>query len=163
MKCLILFALLCMSFLSYPQEKYAVIISPYAPNTGYSKPNSWATANPTKGYLYEFWNDTYLAWETFYNHGFDDSKIFVLYNYGYDYTYDMPSYNERYFADRHNLSSITDYSAHKSNVDNVFTGLTVNIQEDDFLVVYILGHGGKSGIALPPFILDAGLSWVELQ
>jgi len=50
-----------MSFLSYSQEKYAVIISPYAPNTHYSKPNSWADANPTNSYLYEFWNDTYLA------------------------------------------------------------------------------------------------------
>ncbi|OQX73841.1 MAG: hypothetical protein B6D61_12130 [Bacteroidetes bacterium 4484_249] len=170
MKILTFLIALFLTFqISYSQEKYAVIINAWAPDTQYEE-NSWAMANPTNELYYEFWNDVYLMWEMLYEKGFEDTNIYVIYNEGKDYPFDNPTYNNRYTAGYHDLDTITDYRAYDSAVDSVFTGLAQGvlgfpqIQEDDFFVLYIFGHGGQVGITLLPLPpnLEGGLSWVEL-
>jgi hypothetical protein len=137
---------LLIATLGFSQQKYAMIINAYAPETDDSE-NSWALANPTDELLYEFWNDVYLMWEMLYERGFKDENIFVCFNYGKDYPVNNPWYNERYTAAKHDLTQITDYRAYNSAVDSVLTGLAhgslgfPQIQEDDFFVLYTFGHG----------------------
>ncbi len=66
--------LMLITQLCFTQEKYAIILNAYAPDTFYSE-NSWADANPTSELFYEFWNDVYLMWEMLYERGFEDENI----------------------------------------------------------------------------------------
>jgi len=147
--------------LCFPQEKYAIILNAYAPDTFYSE-NSWADANPSSELYYEFWNDIYLMWEMLYERGFENENIFVLYAGGEDYPVANPWYNQRYKAAYHYLDSITDYRAFGTTVDSVFAGLAQGslgfpqIQEDDFFVLYVFGHGVPTGIKLEPFEPEPG-------
>ena len=73
--------LIVVTHLIFAQEKYAVIINAYAPDTKDSE-NSWALANPTTELYFEFWNDVYLMWEKLYERGFNDENIFEDINDG---------------------------------------------------------------------------------
>jgi len=163
-------ALIVTTQFAFSQQKYAVIINAYAPGSEDDE-NSWALANPSNEPYYEFWNDVYLMWEMLYEQGFHNDNIFMIYNKGIDFPENYTSYNERYTAAYHFLDHITDYRAYESAVDSVFTGLAEGslgfsqIQEDDFFVLYIFGHGFKTGIALLPFEPNnrGGLSWTKLE
>jgi tetratricopeptide (TPR) repeat protein len=83
--------------------------------------------------------------------GFDDDNVFVLYYDGDDYYTDglAPRYN----ADESHPAyyPITDYSATKTNAENVFNGLAYGtggfplVTQDDFLFVWTFGHGQFCG------------------
>lgn len=60
--------IIVLTQLIFAQEKYAVIINAYAPDTKDTE-NSWALANPTTDLYFEFWNDVYLMWEMLYQRG----------------------------------------------------------------------------------------------
>lgn len=143
---LISLTFLLISQFAFTQEKYAVIINAYAPETKDTE-NSWQQANPSYEPYYEFWTDVYLMWEMLKERGFDNENIFVLYNNGEDYPEDNPEINVRYTAAHHYLNSIVDYRAYEEEADTVFTGLAGGIygfpqvQEDDFFVLYTRAWG----------------------
>ena len=108
------------------QEKYAVLICGKNPveeeyiiamaETGW--------ADPGDTIRNEFWNDTFLMWEMLvYKKDYDNDNVFVLYYDGYDY--DVQGLADRYNAEviHNEYYPITDYSATKANLENVFTGL----------------------------------------
>lgn len=132
---------------------YAIIITGDTPTSSSNSPvKNWNNAQGANSYggYDEFWNDTYMMWETLYSMGFEDENIFVLYGDGDDYN----SANERYRAfDNFGLSSITDYSATTQNVNNIFNWLAngntsqgiPQMTNDDFLFIYTFDHGNSSG------------------
>ena len=133
----------------FSQEKYAVIITgDYADLEG-----SWATANGEGRYaMEEFWNDTYLMWETLIFKGYDNDNIFVLFANNVDYYHDNNDIRYKpqleYDSIIGEFEQITDYKASKENVLMVLTGMADGLNpdipqltEDDFLYVYTFGHG----------------------
>ena len=150
------------------QEKYAIIINGYSPFDEGKYASSGDTSDPKLIY-YEFWNDIYLMWETLLNKGYSDQNIYVHYSEGIDHTEEYPDYQRRYFPAKNNYTYMTDYNAYKAHVDNVLSGLAngsngfPKIQEDDFLFVYIFGHGKPGAIQLPPFEQDDFIMWSKFN
>ena len=171
MKYVFIIAILFMASLVYGQNKYAIVLSSYSPDTKYEEPTGWEIANPTKGQFTEFWNDTYLVWESLLKKGYQDSEIFVHYYEGTDFVDENSNYAYRYKAIKNGYLSITDNNARWQTLKDLFEGLANGINDypklstDDFLVLYVLGHGGMSGLRLPPHEPQPGRSllWTELE
>ena len=134
-------ALLFMAFPALAQEKYAVLIN----GGDFRRPDMnledyWNRGDVQPEPYNEFWNDTYLMWELLRNKGFHNDNIFVLFHDGVDRRPD----NSRYTTSE----TITDDKANTNTVQALFEDLrngTNNrprITEDDFLFVWVFGHGG---------------------
>ncbi|OQX79352.1 MAG: hypothetical protein B6D64_04980 [Bacteroidetes bacterium 4484_276] len=91
----------------------------------------------------EFWNDTYLNWEMLVFHKeYTDENVHVLFNDGDDFTFYLQ--DDRYKASSHpGYLSLTDNNSNRQTIINKFTTLASTITEDDFLFVWIMGHGGS--------------------
>ncbi len=132
-------------------KNYAIIITGDTPDLQSSSPvKNWNNGQYSYYGFDEFWNDTYLMWETLYKMGFEDENIFVLYGNGTDYE----TINDRYKPNRVNIHHpITDYPARIQDVQNIFNWLKngnpsqniPQITSDDFLFIYTFDHGNTSG------------------
>ena len=96
----------------------------------------------------EFWNDVYRLWEMLYCIGMPDSNIYVLFADGQDYIRELYP-DTHYVASRYGLDHITDFSAHYSDVDNIFHWLAhgsvqhniAPMTVNDNLFIYTFNHG----------------------
>ncbi|MDY0334774.1 MAG: hypothetical protein RBR47_07430 [Bacteroidales bacterium] len=134
------------------QQKYAVLICGQKPTEYYTANAETGWGDPGDTIKNEFWNDTYLMWEMLvFEKGYSDKNVFVLFANGNDYY--INDIANRYNAEvRHEeYYPITDYSATRGNVFNVFEGLASGqngfpkITQNDFLFVWTFGHGGICG------------------
>ncbi len=133
--------------LSFSQEKYAILITGDQAGKGIPENEQWNLGQDKgeKGYD-EFWNDTYLMYETLLDKGFTAENIIVLFADGDDFYIEATWVADRYRPVQG--VSVTDYAATKENVELVFNGLAngsngfSKINEEDFLFVWTFGHGG---------------------
>jgi len=133
------------------QEKYAIIIggnvNPDAQIIPLAEQWNGGIDPGTYGFD-EIWNDTYLAWEMLIDEDFGkdytEDNVHVLFGgNGNDFTF--PGQDPRY---KHPNSAyggkVTDAASTKLNIQTWFeTTLPATITEDDFLFVWIMGHGGS--------------------
>ena len=130
------------------QEKYAVLIGGNM-NPGSTIPDieQWNAGYGTGQYGFdEFWNDSYLMWEMLIKEdvgkGYTDENVHVLFNDGYDFTFGQQ--DGRYKAITLGYENATDAASTESNIQTLFEDeLAPIITEDDFLFVWIMGHGGE--------------------
>jgi len=141
---LLLFLFCCTSLFS--AEKYAVIISTYAvdhPDVGstefeYGRDDTTRTSD-------EFWCDLFLAWDTLKEKNFSDENIFAFYGYGIDYNASYIEIDGRYYPGPE--VTLTDFPANRDTIIYVLESLAngtngfPEIQDDDFLYVFVFGHG----------------------
>jgi hypothetical protein len=146
---LLVSAFTAFSSATVAQQKYALLIAgDYKPGSEIPNGDKWNNGqdmDPQKGYD-EFWNDTYLMWELLYDDPvshFSDDNITVLFAQGIDYTF--PFQNGRYKSSVNfpEIPSITDGSATKANVMAALDNLS-GINEEDYLVVWIMSNGGET-------------------
>ena len=115
----------CTTLVVFAQKKFAVLICGQKPIEEYYVANAetgWA--DPGDTVRNEFWNDTYLMWEMLvFEKEYSDNNVFVLFADGNDYA--VEGLTDRYNAEESHPTfyPITDYSATKANVTNVFNGL----------------------------------------
>lgn len=128
------------------QEKYAIIIGGNMnPGTTIPATEQWNGGQNAGLYGFdEIWNDAYLAWEMLINEdfgkGYDVDNVHVLFGTGSDFTFPLQA--ERYKALYNGEPNVVDENANKSTILNRFNILATTITEDDFLFVWIMGHGG---------------------
>jgi len=143
----IIVALLATMGSVYAQQKYAVIIGGnVTPNSTYIPIiQQWNSGNDQgpNGFD-EIWNDTYLMWEMLvFNKGFGDAKVQVLFGEGDDFTF--PNQDIRYKAINHSgYQVVSDANSYKQTISSTFSSLASTITEDDFLFVFVMGHGGTN-------------------
>ena len=140
-------------------ENYAVLITGDNPDGDASGTKTWNGGSADPDGYDEFWNDTFLMWEMLFCSGWDDENIFVLFANGEDTSYE----NERYRPDLlygyapWYIDHITDDSAYKQDVIDVFDHLDTTMTEDDFLFVWTFGHGSNED-PIGLVLMDAVLS-----
>jgi hypothetical protein len=129
------------------QEKYAIIIGGNV-NPGSSIPatEQWNGGNNPGPYGFdEIWNDAYLAWEMLVFHkGYNDANVNVLFGNGNDFTFPLQDIRYKGIKHGNQYQVVTDENANKSTIQSQFSTLTSTITEDDFLFVWIMGHGGSN-------------------
>jgi len=139
---LAMWALISLTSAIYAQQKYAVLIGgdPWAVDI--PQTDKWNEGLGMGNYGYdEFWNDCYLFWEMLViEKQYTDENVHVLFNTGNDFTF--PNQDERYKASQYGLPKITDFSSSKYNIAQTFSSLAGVIDDDDFLFVWIMSHGG---------------------
>jgi len=130
------------------QEKYAIIIGGNM-NPGSSIPatEQWnGGQNPGPYGFDEIWNDLYLAWEMLINEdfgkGYDVDNVHVLFGNGSDFWFN--DQNTRYQAGYNGQSQVVDENSNKQTIINKFGELATTVTADDFLFVWIMGHGGSN-------------------
>ena len=139
----------------HAQQKYAVIIggnvtpnSTYIPTT-----QQWNGGNNPGQYGFdEIWNDSYLMWEMLvFNKEFTDANVHVLFGNGNDFTF--PNQYNRYKGSNHGeqYSVVTDANSNKQTISGTFSSLASTITENDFLFVFIMGHGGTNAFGASYF------------
>lgn len=106
----------------------------------------------------DIWNNTFLMWELLYTGGFSNDSIHVLWQEGND----QPE-PPRYQASYHGLTKITDNSATKSNVESIFNWLSGEMDSDDFLFCWTLGHGVREGLVSKLILVDGKMSPSEFK
>ncbi len=131
------------------QQKYALLIAgDYKPGTEIPNNHKWnngADMDMVKGYD-EFWNDTYLMWELLYNDpitGYSNENIEVLFAGGIDYTFEGQYDRYKSLPNYPTIPSITDGAATKTNIITALDDLA-NINEEDYLFIWIMGNGGNT-------------------
>jgi len=131
------------------QEKYAIIIG------GNVNPDTliiplaeqWNGGIDPGTYGFdEIWNDAYLAWEMLitdkgYGKGYSVDNVHVLFDNGNDFTFALQ--DNRYKAGYNNQQYVVDENAYDTTIKSCFNSLANTITEDDFLFVWIMGHGGS--------------------
>ncbi len=129
------------------QEKYAIIIGGNVNPDALIIPlaEQWNGGIDPGTYGFdEIWNDAYLAWEMLvFNKDYSDANVHVLFGNGNDYTF--TGQNIRYKGIKHGpqYQVVTDANAYEASIENKFNNLASTITEDDFLFVWIMGHGGS--------------------
>ncbi len=129
------------------QQKYALIIGgDYKPGEEIPDNHKWNNGlnmDPDKGYD-EFWNDSYLMWKLLYNHKYrySNDNIKVLFADGVDYTFPLQDIHYNSFLA--NGFNITDAAATKTNVMDALDDMILNINEEDYLFVWIMSNGGNT-------------------
>jgi hypothetical protein len=106
-------------------------------------------AHPIHGFD-EFWNDAYLAWEMLitenkpYSKGYSVDNVHVLFggNPVHDFTFYLQ--DDRYKAEYNDQTYVVDENANEATIAARFSALATTITEDDFLYVWIMGHGGSN-------------------
>jgi len=141
---LVALAIFGLANVAIAQQKYAVLIGGDPDTTNIPIEDRWNNNQGIGQYGYdEFWNDCYLFWEMLYDHkGYTDENIHVLFRNGSDYTFE--DLNIRYKASFHGLLKITDLSSSKPNITQTFSNLASVVDNDDFLFVWIMSHGGNT-------------------
>ncbi len=128
------------------QQKYALLIGGnYQPGNEIPASNQWNNGQDMgqNGYD-EFWNDTYLMWELLYDDpitGYSNDNIEVLFAGGIDYTFQGQYGRYKSLPNYPNIPYITDAAATKTNVMAALDDLA-NIQEQDYLFIWIMSNGG---------------------
>lgn len=126
-------------------QKYAVLIGGEPNGTNVPVNEQWNQGQDMGDNGFdEFWNDTYLMWEMLYSKDeYTNENIYVLFKDGSDFNFnDM---DDRYKSfPNYCISSITDYSASKANVQQVFADLATKVTNNDFVYVWIMSHGGNT-------------------
>ena len=133
------------------QEKYAILIG------GNMNPDTqiiplaeqWNGGIDPGTYGFdEIWNDAYLTWEMLitenkpYGKGYSVDNVHVLFGEnGNDFTFPLQWF--RYTAGHNNKPYVVDENSNESTIAARFTDLATTITEDDFLFVWIMGHGGS--------------------
>jgi hypothetical protein len=118
-------------------ENYAVLITGCEPNLP-----------PVTPEYDQFWNDTYLMWESLWQFGWKDENIFVLFGNGADWD----TTNQRYSPRLQNQSDprfpivITDDSAYYDDVVETFDYLEQTMTNSDFLFIWTFDHGRISSL-----------------
>jgi hypothetical protein len=134
-------------------ENYAVIIVGDDPFYSAEGLKTFGTELPACDFDC-FWYDTYLMWETLYNFGFKNEHIYVLYagGTGLHRTNPFPYCPTMYNPEiEYGITEITDWSATRDNVINIFTWLAdghklpyiPKLTSEDLLTVYTFGHGAN--------------------
>jgi hypothetical protein len=147
---------------SHAQKKYAVLIAgDYGHNlNAIPSGDRWNNGDLMGGtYFDEFWNDTYLIWEMLTKPDEEGGKMFiyenvhVLFADNYDYTF--PGQDDRYKAIQWDQEKVTDDFATESSISSTFTQLSNVINDNDFLFVWIMGHGGTDATGSYFYSYDA--------
>lgn len=115
--------------LSIGCAKHAVLIS-----TG-------KTISDDTMYHSEYWYDLFLQYKMLRENGFKDENIHVLYGDGTDFNTSYPNYD----AATQYGHTITDMAVNKANIQSVFNTLGTKADNNDYIYVWWLGHGGGSG------------------
>ncbi len=129
------------------QQKYALIIGgDYQPGIEIPVGDQWNNGlDMGPDGWDEFWNDSYLFWEMLYNHpaGYSNDNIHVLFADGVDY--EPEGQDNRYKSEpNYPVDHITDAAATKGNVMDVLINDFADIQEEDYLFVFIMSNGGNT-------------------
>jgi tetratricopeptide (TPR) repeat protein len=132
-KTIIILLLLIIAATGFCAEKYAVLIAPDRPLAVRE--------------LEAVWNDMVLMYKTLISKGFTNDHIYVLHANGedfpgYDDYYNYPIVNDQY----------TDFPGTLGSIQNVLSSLSTGntelgipeLQSDDFLFIWIFGHGGNT-------------------
>jgi len=143
---LAMWALISLTSIVYAQHKYAVLIGGDPDTTNIPVEDRWNNNQGIGQYGYdEFWNDCYLLWEMLViEKKYTDENVHVLFNDGSDYTF--PGQNIRYTASYHQMLKVTDQPAAKANITQVLSNLSATLDDDDFLFVWIMSHGGNTNV-----------------
>jgi hypothetical protein len=118
-------------------EYHAVVITGNEPTVDPGEDGSYKIGAGETGFD-EFWNDTYLMWETLYRFGWKDDNIHVLFGDGADWSVDNPRYD---VTENYEFTSIVDDSAYIDDIDDIFNELENEMTSDDILFVYTFDHG----------------------
>jgi len=126
------------------QQKYAVLIS------------AGQTNNDDNNYHSEYWYDLFIMYRMLVEDGFTHNNIFVLYGNGNDFNSNHANYQTGTFFT--GIGQITDFPNSKTDVANIFTWLAngnatqsvPQIQSNDFLFYWWMGHGSWDGYPLSP-------------
>ncbi len=176
----VLFGLMGLN--SIAQEKYAVLICGEEVHVSHGDEclDCYPVGNRAYYNWTEFWDDTYLMWEMLVKPeaeggmGFADENVYVLYADGTDGNIA----NSTWYADRYSsffnffIQHITDDSAVKVNVNEVFEGLSTGqngfpqLTPDDFLFVWTFGHGNaefKNGTGAGSLVLYDNSEVTEVE
>ena len=132
------------------QEKYAIIIGGNMnPGTTIPATEQWNGGNNPGQYGFdEIWNDAYLTWEMLvtevkpFGKGYINENIHVLLG-GNGEDFSFPGQDPRYKAITNGYTKLTDAASTESNIQSTFTSMATTITADDFLFVWIMGHGGS--------------------
>jgi hypothetical protein len=133
------------------QEKYAIIIGGNMnPGTTIPATEQWnGGLNPGTYGFDEIWNDAYLAWEMLiseedFGKGYHVDNVHVLFGDYPAQDFTFPEQDDRYQAEYNDETYVVDEDANESTIANRFTNLASTITADDFLFVWIMGHGGTN-------------------
>lgn len=118
------FAVMLLS-LSGCTAKYAVLVS------------TDTVTSDDVAYHSEWWYDLYLQYAMLREKGFKDQNIYVLYANGTDFSTSHSDYD----ASANFGFSITDMAMSKANVNAVFNSLASQVDGNDHLYVWWMGHG----------------------
>ncbi|MDD3011798.1 MAG: C13 family peptidase, partial [Bacteroidales bacterium] len=170
-KILLILLVVSLCFDAKSQEKYAVLICGSEPDETECVMDSlslWGALGDT--IRNEFWNDTYLMYESLINNfGYADENVYVIYYNGIDF-------NPNGQADRYNsafnfplYAPITDLSATREHVEEVLMGFSngsngyPQLTKDDFLFIWTFGHGSFCGDKNPiyPCLLLKGNDYIQ--
>ena len=131
------------------QEKYAVIIGGNVNPDESTIPISdqWnGGPDAFNNDFDEIWNDLYLTWEMLVFHkNYNDDNVHVLYGDSPAQDYTFSGQDDRYKAIYHQgYTEVTDEDASEASIQYVFEDeLASAITAEDFLFVWIMGHGGS--------------------
>lgn len=155
---LIAMALVLLGAMMAHAEYYAVIITGDDPALSAQGDKTWnGGAGDPNGYD-EFWNDTFLMWETLFTFGWRDENIYVLYANGEDTIFNNPRYQPETYA-LWDIEHITDDSAYVNDVEDVFNDLAATMTDEDYLFVFTFDHGGSAGNNVSSILLMDGQMW----
>ena len=134
------------------QEKYAIIIGGNVNPDESIIPSAeqWngGAGVPNEDFD-EIWNDAYLAWEMLitenkpYGKGYHVDNVHVLFGGEPAEDYTFSGQDGRYKAAYNDQTYVVDENANDTTIENRFTTLAGTITADDFLFVWIMGHGGS--------------------
>ncbi len=134
------------------QEKYAIIIGGNVNPDESIIPDTeqWnGGAGVPNADFDEIWNDAYLAWEMLitdkvYGKGYNVDNVHVLFGGGIGNDYTFTGQDIRYKAGYNGHSKVVDENANETTIAARFAALANTITADDFLYVWIMGHGGSN-------------------
>ncbi|MBN1340106.1 MAG: caspase family protein, partial [Bacteroidales bacterium] len=145
--------------LIHAQQKFAVIICGDHNASNIPAAEQWNQGMGCGQYGFdEFWNDSFLIWELLHDKmGYSNDNIHVLFANGIDYS--SPVQHERYksVTNHYNIPFIVDQPATKTNVTSLLATLASTVNEEDFLFVWIMSHGGNTNT------LGSGDSYIYLS
>jgi len=144
---IVIFAMAALAITCAYAENYAVLISGDTPPQDGAGEKNWETGEDLV-YADEFWNDTFVMWETLWKFGWKDENIEVFFGDGLDWDFEA-NYTRYYVLPQHEgwgLDHITDQSAYRQDIVDHFDYLDGIMTTDDFLLVFTFDHGGWDSI-----------------
>jgi hypothetical protein len=89
-----------------------------------------------------WWYDLFIQYKMLVENGFEEDKIYVLYGSGTDFNTAHADMN----ATTQFGHTITDMAVDKANVQSVFNTLSGQVDGNDYVYVWWMGHGGGYGV-----------------